>query len=65
MVPLVSRQLFVNPPKKINASGEEKAAKSAHASPNISPVKSYTLFASLSPLLAAILTSNEVISSWV
>ena len=54
---------FVNPPKKINASGEENAAKSAQALPSISPVNSYTRLANLSPRPAAIETSKEVIFS--
>ena len=54
---------FSKPPKKINASGEENVAKSAHASPNIFPVNSYTRFASASPRPAAIETSRDVISS--
>ena len=48
---------LVRPPKKTKASGEEKAAKSAQASPSILPVNSYTRSASLSPLPAATLTS--------
>ena len=54
---------FVSPPKKINASGEEKAVKSEHASPSISPVNSYMRLASASPLPADIDTSSDVISS--
>ena len=43
--------------------GEEKAAKSAHASPSISPVRRYTSKANSSPFPAAIDTSSEVIFS--
>ena len=55
--------LFDSPPKRMKASGAEKAVKSARASPSISPVYSKMSLAILSPEIAASYTSLEVISS--
>ena len=51
------------PPKKMKASGDENAAKSAHASPSILPVNSKISWATSSPLSAAMDTSRDSISS--
>ena len=54
---------LANPPKKTNASGVLKVAKSAQVRPSSVPVYSKTSKAILSPFSAAWNTSNEVIDS--